>query len=240
VRSGLAVGVALLGIPALVASAQTVTPPFRVRPLTAFARVKAERLLRERLPCLGCHELRGEGGRIGPDLTNVGARRDAATIAALIRDPQRVVPGAIMPAVPMSESTLVLVTRYLAEGAGAAAPPSPASPGRPEASPARLTDPVSLYGAFCAPCHGAQGRGDGPNAAFLPVRPTDHTSTAYLSARSDDALYDAIAAGGYVMGRSARMPPFGGALDPGRIRALVRYLRELCRCEGPEWSRTER
>jgi hypothetical protein len=58
-----------------------------------------------------------------------------------------------------------------------------------------------------------------------------------MSKRSDDALYDTIAAGGAVMNRSPRMPAFGASLMPDEMRALVRHIRELCRCQGPEWSR---
>ena len=61
-----------------------------------------------------------------------------------------------------------------------------------------------------------------------------------MSARPDDALYDAIAVGGYIMGRSNRMPPYGETLSREQIRALVRHLRTLCACEGPAWSRDNR
>jgi cytochrome c2 len=61
--------------------------------LSAFSKQKAERLLKEHLPCLGCHKLNGEGGTVGPDLTSVRQRRSPAYIAAMISDPQRVVPG---------------------------------------------------------------------------------------------------------------------------------------------------
>ena len=37
--------------------------------------------------CLGCHKLDGGGGEIAPDLTHVGARRDAASIRRKILDP---------------------------------------------------------------------------------------------------------------------------------------------------------
>jgi len=62
----------------------------------------------------------------------------------------------------------------------------------------------------------------------------------YMSGRSDDALFDAIYAGGYVMNRSNRMPPFGQTLAREQIWSLVRYLRGLCRCQGPTWSRDNR
>jgi mono/diheme cytochrome c family protein len=58
-----------------------------------------------------------------------------------------------------------------------------------------------------------------------------------MSTRSDDALFDAISAGGYVMNRSNRMPPFGQTLTREQIWGLVRQLRVLCGCEGPAWSR---
>ena len=37
--------------------------------------------------CLGCHKLNGSGGAIAPDLTHVGARRNAASIRTKILDP---------------------------------------------------------------------------------------------------------------------------------------------------------
>jgi mono/diheme cytochrome c family protein len=58
-----------------------------------------------------------------------------------------------------------------------------------------------------------------------------------MSERSDDALFDTIFAGGYVMNRSNFMPPFGLTLSRDQIWSLVRYIRTLCACEGPAWSR---
>jgi mono/diheme cytochrome c family protein len=58
-----------------------------------------------------------------------------------------------------------------------------------------------------------------------------------MSVRSDDVLYGAIAGGGAIMNRSPRMPAFGETLPDAQIRALVRYIRTLCGCEGPAWSR---
>lgn len=199
--------------------------PFTDRPLSAFQRAKAEALLRDRLPCLGCHELNGDGGRIGPSLTGPRAAEYAYN---MIRDPQGTIPGTVMPRVVMPPATLELIARYLAQRPPATAPPR---------DPLPPAEGAGLYGRLCAACHGATGRGDGPNARYLPVRPTAHADSLYMSRRSDDALYDAIAAGGYIMNRSNRMPPFGGSLTTVEMQQLVAYLRTLCRCTGPAWSR---
>jgi mono/diheme cytochrome c family protein len=207
-------------------------------PPSAFARAKAESLLRDHLPCLGCHKLNGAGGTIGPDLTTVRERRSSAYVASIIADPQRVVPGSAMPRTAMPASTRELITRYLASQPGNAEGSVPVSGGSPpDANGA--PNGAALYAKWCAACHGETGRGDGPNAASLPVKPAAHSSRDAMAARPDDSLFDTIAAGGAVMNRSPRMPAFGATLSTAQIRALVRHIRTLCRCEGPAWSRHE-
>ncbi|SRR5579871_5673390 len=47
--------------------------------------------------------------------------------------------------------------------------------------PAPPTDPTNgkmMFTSYCAPCHGADGRGNGPAAPALKVRPTDLTGLA--------------------------------------------------------------
>jgi hypothetical protein len=239
-------------------AADSTPAPWRPRPLSPFAAAKARAILRDQLPCLGCHELHGEGGRIGPELTTVGARRDPGFIRRQIADPARTTPGGLMPRTPMPLATLDLIASYLAAGgaatgtatAGAMDRSAPRreddagaarggddevgggeSPPRPGASPS------TLYARHCATCHGAEGRGDGPNARHLPVPPARHADARAMARRTDDALFDVIHGGGRVLGVSPRMPAFGGALSRDEIRALVRHIRALCRCEGPAWSR---
>lgn len=204
-------------------------------PLSAFASQKAMRLLRTQLPCLGCHMLDGEGGTIGPDLSSIRTRRSAAYIAAMIADPQRLVPGSAMPRTLMPEATRSLITRYLSTLPGT--PPATAAVVPPAPAPAAQPDGAALYARWCASCHGTSGRGDGPNASRLPVPPAVHASREAMSLRPDDSLYDTIASGGAVMNRSPRMPAFGATLTSAEIRLLVRHIRTLCRCEGPAWSR---
>jgi len=220
---------AALAVPAAVRSQDPSGGPA----LSRFAERKAEALLRDRLPCLGCHRLNGEGGTIGPDLTTVRERRSPAYIAAMIADPQRIVRGTAMPRILMPDATRDAITRYLASRPGNAATDGPPSP--PVELPRR--DGATLYAAYCAACHGATGMGDGPNAANLPVKPAQHASREAMSQRPDDSLFDTIAAGGEIMNRSPRMPAYGATLSAEEIRSLVRHIRTLCRCEGPAWSR---
>ena len=202
-------------------------------PLSAFDSVKAESLLRTRVPCLGCHVLGGAGGRSAPDLTHVASRRSAAYIRAIVTDPARVLPGTTMPRIPMPAPVRDLIIAYLSAGAAA---------GRLGAPPARapvvaMRNGASLYAQNCAACHGERGKGDGPNARYLPIRPAVHADPVMMSARSDDRLFDAVYGGGYPLGRSAMMPAFGATFTRAEIWLLVRHMRALCRCEGPAWSR---
>jgi mono/diheme cytochrome c family protein len=223
---------ALLLIPS-VARAQTRAtsgPP----DLTPFARAKAEALLRDQLPCLGCHTLDGKGGKLAPELATVRSRRDAEYIARVIVDPQATVPGTLMPHTPMPHEWRALIVRYL----GGDATTVDAASTAPRIDPAAQSDSTgaTLYARYCTGCHGQQGRGDGPNAASLPVPPARHASKEAMSARPDDALYDTISGGGAIMNRSPRMPAYGTTLSPSQIRALVRHIRSLCGCQGPAWS----
>ncbi len=203
-------------------------------PLTPFARQKAERLLRDKLACLGCHRIGAEGGMIAPNLDLVQTRRDPAYIAAIITEPSRVQPGAAMPKARLAAAERTLIIRYLG-GDPAAVYRAPAAAAAAVA--VTNTSAPALYQKWCAACHGPNGKGDGPNAPHLPVAPTKHADAAVTALRSDDALFDTIHGGGAIMNRSARMPAFGASLSTAEIRSLVRHIRTLCRCEGPAWSR---
>jgi len=48
--------------------------------------------------CVGCHTFRGAGGGMGPDLSDVAARRSAASIRAQITRPAAGNPASRMPA----------------------------------------------------------------------------------------------------------------------------------------------
>jgi len=85
------------------------------------------------------------------------------------------------------------------------------------------------YQEVCAACHGATGKGDGPAAAGLPVKPRDHTDAAYMGKLTDQRIFDTIKKGGQAMGKSPLMPPWGSQLSDAQIRDLVAYIRTLAR-----------
>ena len=217
-------------------------PDWEPLALSPFSMRKADALMRTRWSCLGCHQLGDDGGRIGPRLDGIAQRLRPGYVRALVQDPSHLAPGAIMPASLEQPDRLDLVASYLLRRDGEwTGSESVATVGEVAAARPDTTTPgAALYQSQCAPCHGAGGAGDGFNAPFLPVAPTAHADSAAMSLRPDDTLYDGIHAGGRILGKSHRMPAFGASLDHAAKRSLVAYIRTLCRCAGPAWSRDGR
>ena len=209
--------------------------------LSPFKREKARRFLVEKLSCLGCHQLDGEGGRVGPNLSDVALRRPPAYIYSMIHAPQATEPGTIMPQERgrPTAKTMELVFAYLTERKTAGVEHTYLSPldAPPNHLPANASKVARDYASYCAACHGSSGAGNGFNAPFLPTKPTNHTDAKYLSTRPDDTLFDGVHVGGFVLDKSHRMPPWGDTLSRAQIRALVGHLRTLCQCTEPAWAR---
>jgi mono/diheme cytochrome c family protein len=213
-----------------------------VRALSRFSQEKARGLLTEKLSCLGCHRLNGVGGRIGPDLSDIGQRLKPDYLHAVIEHPRALLPDSMMPDPGLSPKTRSLIASYLLQQSAPRVEPLALS--FEELS--GLSVPVAkegerngawLYAKYCAACHGESGAGDGFNAPYLLTPATNHRSADVLSRRSDATLYDAIGAGGRVMDRSHQMPAWRGTLSDAEITALVTVLRGFCGCVGPAWSR---
>ena len=78
------------------------------------------------------------------------------------------------------------------------------------------------YTTFCAPCHGAEGKGGvtGPVAVkFVP--PPDLTNAEFQKARTDGYWHSYIMAGGAVM------PAYAEAMSSTEAWHIVNYLRSL-------------
>ena len=89
------------------------------------------------------------------------------------------------------------------------------------------SDGKKLYLTYCSSCHGDTGKGDGPAARSLPVKPADHTDGAVMNQLTDKFLLEIISKGGSAVGKSAMMPGWGGQLKESQVRDIVAYVRSM-------------
>jgi hypothetical protein len=100
---------------------------------------------------------------------------------------------------------------------------------RESQSPQGTGEAVSNFSNLCLTCHGPGGKGNGPMAAGLNPKPRDFSDCKTMAKDSDDILFKAIKGGSQSIGRSAMMPPWGGALTDEQIHELVSYVRTFCK-----------
>jgi mono/diheme cytochrome c family protein len=91
--------------------------------------------------------------------------------------------------------------------------------------PAGASRAERLYYAYCAECHGRDGRGSWRAALFL-LRPGNLADPARMSTHTDQYLFDIVKHGGAPVGRPG-MPAFGYHMPDDDIQALITYLRTL-------------
>jgi mono/diheme cytochrome c family protein len=78
---------------------------------------------------------------------------------------------------------------------------------QPAAAPsAAQAEAESLFKNRCTPCHGPNGRGDGPASASLNPHPRNFTDKAWQSSVSDEHIQKIIQYGGAAVGKSPNMP----------------------------------
>ncbi|HSB18775.1 MAG TPA: c-type cytochrome [Anaeromyxobacteraceae bacterium] len=193
------------------------------------------------LGCRGCHAVGGVGGADGPDLTRVGQRdpgqrswvgvQGEHTLANWFqqhfRAPARVTAGSLMPELGLSEQQIDGLTFYLFSlrrtSLGDAWHPRDRVRAEKLGEREFATDGATLYGTFCAACHGQGGEGMRyPGLAPFPAI----GNPDFLEIAPDDLIVQTVRSGR--PGR--RMPAWGeqeGGLRPAEIDAVVRYVRGL-------------
>ena len=95
--------------------------------------------------------------------------------------------------------------------------------------PARSDSAKDNYTAYCAKCHGPEGRGDGPSAGSLATKPQDYTDCAAMQKIADDTMFKVIKGGGASVGLPGDMPSWSNGLSDPEIHDLVAYLRTFCK-----------
>ena len=88
------------------------------------------------------------------------------------------------------------------------------------ATPASVQKGGELFVIYCTPCHGAQGKGNGPvSTKFVP--PADLTNADLQKGRTDGYWQSYLSAGGAVM------PSYAEALSAEERWHVVNFLRTL-------------
>lgn len=199
------------------------------------------------LGCRGCHKLGGVGGDDGPDLTQEGQRDpgqldfshvpgDRSLVAWFeehFRAPAAIVPDSEMPGLGLPEPHIDALTFYMFSLRRSDFPEAfwPEDRIRAERFDERefATDGATLYGTFCAACHGPAGEGMRyPGMTAFPA-----IGNPDFLGRVDDAFLRSAVQRGRP-GR--RMPAWGqleGGLRPAEIGAIVSFLREMARAPAP-------
>jgi cytochrome c553 len=94
--------------------------------------------------------------------------------------------------------------------------------------PARADSAQNNYSVYCAKCHGADGRGDGPAAGSLATKPQDYTDCAAMQKISDDTMFKVIKGAAPRSACRVTCRAGDGLSDP-EIHDLVAYLRTFCK-----------
>ncbi len=92
-----------------------------------------------------------------------------------------------------------------------------------------------IYLEYCAPCHGATGKGDGSYyASGLEPKPRNFTDSEFAKQVEDDYLFEVIWKGTATFGKSPYCPPWGGTLkEEERVRNIISFLRTLTLHDNP-------
>jgi mono/diheme cytochrome c family protein len=91
----------------------------------------------------------------------------------------------------------------------------------------------AVFEKHCVSCHGIDGKGDGPAAATLSVKPANLTDCR-RTAEDDIEMIDSIVRhGGSYAGMSSVMPAWGKVLTAMEIADVAAYEKSLC--DDPDW-----
>lgn len=90
-------------------------PDLTIKPAESAALIeRGKRLYENKYGCNGCHNLDGEGGKIGPALDRAGFRLNATWVYRWLKNPQAMDSATRMPALGLNDADAKAVTMYVA------------------------------------------------------------------------------------------------------------------------------
>jgi cbb3-type cytochrome c oxidase subunit III len=190
--------------------------------------------------CLGCHKVSGVGGDDGPELSRAGFKDPGQAsfehvpgkrsmknwLAEHFRAPASVVVGSQMPPAPLSEGDIQQLTFYTLSLRRRELRDVYLPKDRIQAVKFGVrefaADGATLYGAFCAGCHGLDGKGR--RLAGLVSFPSI-VNPDFLAIAPDALLQHTVEQGRPGRRMPGWLRPDG--LRPDEVKAVIAHVREL-------------
>ncbi|MBZ0272849.1 cytochrome c [bacterium] len=130
---------------------------------------------------------------------------------------------------------LILITVFAVSACGSGQAPQQAAPEGGSAgaapstiSPAARAEAQQVFATRCTPCHGAEGKGDGPASKGLTPPPRDYTLAEWQKSVTDEHIEKIVMYGGAAVGKSPMMPPNPDLVaKPEVVKALREHVRSL-------------
>ncbi|OGQ05804.1 MAG: hypothetical protein A2W61_05585 [Deltaproteobacteria bacterium RIFCSPLOWO2_01_44_7] len=150
------------------------------------------------LHCSYCHQIRGEGGTVGPDLSLTVSSRSDEWLEVHFRKPREATPGSAMPELNLLNEEIYALIAYLRDVGGSGI------------FTARL---AKIYQENCQTCHRLKGEGGdvGPDLSGIGNFRVAEWIRAYIQNPQ-------------LLNPDAAMPEFGSILETQDIENLASYL----------------
>lgn len=177
--------------------------------------------------CIGCHVIEENGKIIGgpqsASLVEAGRRYNMDWLFRFGLNPQDFVPHSGEFLADATEPQLRAVIGFLAvQGVKNFKYYEPWT--SKEFTSASADRGKVIYKEYCAQCHGATGKGDGPAASGLEPKPAVHANMAFDKLPME-YLYNVVNHGGRSVGKSTSMPYWGLTIGQQGVADAIAYLK---------------
>ncbi len=178
--------------------------------------------------CIGCHEIMVDGIKTGgpqsASFIDSGRRLKADWIHRFNSNPPDFVPHSGEFVGDVSALGLRYVTGFIGTRGAKDFPYYEPWKSKAFGQPS-VENGAQIYKEYCAQCHGAEGKGDGPAASGLEPKPAVHANIPFEKIPLD-YLYNVIYYGGISVGKSPLMPYWGLTIGGEQgVADVIAYLK---------------